>query len=132
MRRAADEGHLHDRRARRAEDHLPDRSRHVVDVTQARGEPAAVKRGCALQPHLFFQREEELEPGVRPLLLDVPTTEMTISWISAAGLTSRCTSPAGTWKKPPSSTSVKSLPSGPNSNRARPRSTNPKTSRSAW
>src|SRR5581483_8421715 len=70
MCRTADERHLEDRRARRAEDDFPDRPRLVVDEPDPSRESAAVECVRALQADLLLRGEDELEARVRPPLLD--------------------------------------------------------------
>jgi hypothetical protein len=53
---------------RRAEDHVADRRRLVVDVAEASAQACVVERGGAEQPDLLLRGEEELDPGVRPVL----------------------------------------------------------------
>ena len=72
MGRAAVEPHLHRLRVGSAEDHLADRRRLVVDVAEPRREPLVVEGGRAEQADLFLRREDELETGMRPALLDDP------------------------------------------------------------
>ena len=57
---------------RRAEDHLADRSRVVVDVADARAEALLVERRRTTQPHLLHRREQQLEARVRPAALHQP------------------------------------------------------------
>ena len=62
------EGHLERLRERRAEDHVADRSRLVVDEPVPRVQPRMVECRRPEQAHFFLRREDELDPGVRTAL----------------------------------------------------------------
>ena len=66
------EDDLEARRMRRAEDDLADGRRLVVDVADARVEPAAVELANSDEADLLSRREDELDSGMRPPVLDEP------------------------------------------------------------
>ena len=72
MRGSPAEAELESAGGRRAEDHLPDRRRHVEEVADAGGEAGVVKGECALEADLLLGREEQLDAGVCAVLVAEP------------------------------------------------------------
>ena len=66
------ETHLHRMRVRRAEDHVPDRRRLVVDVADLRLEARMVERCRAEQPDLLLRREQQLDARMPAVFRDDP------------------------------------------------------------
>ena len=62
------ETNLHRPRVRRAQNHLADWRRLVVDVPEPRLEPFVVESSRAEQAHFLFRSEEELDAAMRAVL----------------------------------------------------------------